>query len=362
MDDLKAGEGSRAPSEREPDEERELAAWLAEAGPRPEVPAEHLAAIRATAHAAWKQKVGEADRPLPSGSVSPSNLRHFPPTAPRRSRWPLVAALAASLLLAAGLGLWLRRAPPDPGASTVAPVVVARVLNHKGPVLHGSRALRAGEELLAGATLESDASGRASLLLASGVELRLDHGTRLTLRTSSEVELSTGAVYADTGPAHGAALAVVTALGTARDIGTRFLVALPDTGTLQVRVRDGAVEVAQAGGAHHASGGEELTLHEKGEPERRALPAFGPDWNWVRDAAPSFVTESRTLGAMLDWAARETGWTIRFESPELAAAKAGVRFQGRAELRPDRSILAFLPSFGLEGELEAETLTLRERR
>lgn len=342
-------------------EEAEVASVLAEAGPRPEVPAEHLAAIRATAHAAWREKVGEADRPRPAGSAPASNLRHFPPAPARRATWPLLVALAASLLLAVGLGLWLRRSAPDPGAPTPAQVVVARVQAVAGAVRTNNLVVAVGEELPAGATLESDASGHASLRLTEGIELRLGHGTRLTLRSPSELELSSGAVYADTGSVHGATLAVVTALGTARDIGTRFAVALPTTGTLQVRVRDGAVEVTQESGVLRAAGGEELTLHEHGEPERRELAPFGPEWDWVREAAPPFVTEGQSLAAMLEWAARETGWEIRFESPELAADKAGVRFEGRAELRPDRSLLAFLPSFGLEGELLDNALTLRGR-
>ncbi len=59
-----------------------------------------------------------------------------------------------------------------------------------------------------------------------------------------------------------------TALGTARDVGTRFEVRLGD-GALRVRVRDGVVEVDHAGETHEAGAGAELTLDAAGTPARR---------------------------------------------------------------------------------------------
>ena len=70
----------------------------------------------------------------------------------------------------------------------------------------------------------------------------------------SEIELSAGAVYIDTG-SESARFAVRTPLATARDLGTQFEVRLLDD-TLRLRVRSGIVELKD--GVRAAGGREDL--------------------------------------------------------------------------------------------------------
>ena len=88
--------------------------------------------------------------------------------------------------------------------------------------------------------------GRAAIVLANGVELRLDSDTAITVDTERSMSLTRGAVYLDssnrTGPPE--AVAIVARGTVIRDIGTRYEVRLSDQ-ELRVRVRDGRVEVVE---------------------------------------------------------------------------------------------------------------------
>jgi ferric-dicitrate binding protein FerR (iron transport regulator) len=326
---------------------------LETAGPRPEIPEDDLREIAAAARSAWVAKVGDR-RPTPR--------RRFPVT--------LAAGLAAALLVALGLAWWL--AAGDRGA----PAIVAEVEAVRGPVRvlvptgegGEGRPLAAGEGVPFGATVETgagDSPGRASFRLSGGAVVRLDAGTRLRLAALSLLDLERGGVYVDTGAGGrgGETLAVRTPWGTARDVGTRFAVRVAgDVPGLQVRVRGGAVVVERDGRSYLASAGEELVVHPDGRLERSAAPPFGPEWEWVMEAAPGFEVEGRRLGEFLDWVAGETGWRIAFADEELAATVDEIVLHGSiGGLRPDEAPFVILPGAGLSGSLEEGTLLIRRR-
>jgi hypothetical protein len=78
-------------------------------------------------------------------------------------------------------------------------------------------------------------------------------------------------------------------------------------------------------------------------------------------AAPGFEVEGRTLGELLAWVARETGWRVRFAEPELAAAADEIVLHGDfGDLRPDQAAFAVLPGAGLEGVLADGVLVVRQ--
>lgn len=326
-------------------EEAEVGRLLAEAGPRPPIPLEDLAAITNAARAAWQAKVER-------------------PAAPRwRRRLPAMTALAAALaLLAVGLTWWWST-PPTPG-----PTIAATVESATGPLEvqsgdGGWREVSAGSSVPPEARVRAGAGSRAALRLAGGPLLRLDAGTQVAFSADALV-LDRGAVYLDTGPTpHGErAVTVRTAVGTARDVGTRFTVSLteaPDR-AMRVRVRDGRVAVEQEGAALVAEAGEEVIVHPDGRFERRTVQAFGSGWEWVLQAAAGFEVEGKTLAQLLDWATRETGWTVRFADPRLAASARSIVLHGEiGNLPPDQAALAVLPGAGLEGELSGSVLTIR---
>jgi ferric-dicitrate binding protein FerR (iron transport regulator) len=187
------------------------------------------------------------------------------------------------------------------------------------------------------------------------------------LVSATEVELEAGAVYVDTGSdpspgqASGGHLVVRTPYGTARDIGTRFLVRLdPEDAPLSVRVRDGRVELERRGALHEAGGGEEMVVRTDGSFVRREAPGHGPAWDWVVATAPAFELEGSTLSELLAWVSRETGWRVRFSEPELAGSADAIVLHGDLNgLRPDQAPFAVLPGAGLEGELDDGVLVVR---
>jgi ferric-dicitrate binding protein FerR (iron transport regulator) len=347
--------------------DREAAELLVAAGPRPEIPEEDLEAIIAAGRRVWRAGVEEREA---------AQRARFLPAA----GWAV--GLAAALALAVGIGWWWvagggpggQGADDPPGGAAM---VVARVIGAwEAPST--SKPGFEGREMTAGSTVETGPAGgelprRLALRLGpasgsdagsdpdGGTELRLDEATRVRLVSATEVELEAGAVYVDTGSDGGRSLAVGTPYGTARDIGTRFLVRLdPQDAPLSVRVRDGRVELERRGALHEAGGGEEMVVRTDGSFARREAPGHGPAWDWVVATAPAFELEGSTLGELLAWVSRETGWRVRFSEPELAGSADAIVLHGDLNgLRPDQAPFAVLPGAGLEGELDDGVLVVR---
>lgn len=279
-------------------EEEQVRRLLEEAGPRPEVPPEDLAKIKAAFRAEWQEHV-------------------------RRRRGPdrRIWLLAASVVLALGLGWWLWPAAPS--------------------------------SQVTGAELEAEKPAAFQL---EGASLRLDAGSRVRLVSSSEVRLERGAVYVDSQGA--GTVTVHTPLGTVTEIGTRFEVRLLGS-AVRVRVREGAVRVV----SHRADAGTELTLRPDGSVTRSRIAAWGPEWTWVLKAAPPLRIEGLTLKEVLDRVVRETGWTIRYEDPGLAESAGEIVVHGDVgHLTPDQALEAVLPGAGLDHEVVDGVLILKAPR
>jgi hypothetical protein len=117
------------------------------------------------------------------------------------------------------------------------------------------------------------------------------------------------------------------------------------------------VALEAAGLSHAAAGGEELRLGPDGSLARAAVEPFGAAWAWVVAVAPEFEIEGRLLPDYLDWIGRETGWQVRYESPELATAAVAIVLHGTiAELTPEESLAVVLPGSGLASRLEGGAL------
>jgi ferric-dicitrate binding protein FerR (iron transport regulator) len=276
-------------------EEEQVRHLLEEAGPRPEVPPEDLAKIKAAFRAEWEGHVRRR-------------------RSPDRRLW----LLAASVLLAIGLGWWFW--PASPPAS------------------------------VAGPELETETPAAFRL---KGASLRLDAGSRVRLVSASEIRLERGAVYIDSQGA--GTVAVQTPLGTVTEIGTQFEVRLLES-AVRVRVREGAVRVE----SHRAEAGTELTLKADGSVTQSRIAAYGPPWDWVLKAAPPIRIEGLTLEEVLDRVARETGWTVRYEDPGLAASAGEIVVHGNVEhLAPEQALEVVLPGAGLDHRVVDGVLILR---
>ena len=325
-----------------PPEDDPIARLLERAGPRSTAPKEREDRVRSAVRAHWRRELGEET--------------------PRRTPAWIAATLAAAAAIVVVLawGLWSRgqRSPGEPAS-------IATLLRSEGsirlgdgePGRAGDGTLRVGDPLPPGASIETAPDGRAALALSDGSSLRIDSGTRVRLLTGPTLDLEHGAIYIDSGPGQGrrAFLEVRTRLGVVRDIGTQFEVRLT-ADELWLSVREGLATLASVGRSFGAPAGTRLVATGTGV-ETRQLEE--PDWGWVLTIAPAFEMEGKTLHEYLDWLARETGWRLEFADPAIALEASTVVLHGSvAELRPDETPAAVLPTCGLRHRLSGGTLVI----
>ena len=306
--------------------------------PRPSaVDAARAARVRRAVHAAWRD------------------------TADRTRNWRRGVAMAAAAVLVVAIGLTLvnrlrERGAPQAAAPIASTLFVTSevVFQHDGQ----ARAARVGEGVRPGTRITTN-DGRAAIVLANGVELRLDSNTDITLDAERRMSLARGALYLDsshrTGPPE--PVAIVARGSVIRDIGTRYEVRLSDQ-ELRVRVRDGRVEVASAFGTREADRGGQLSVTPSGILSGRASTS-GADWDWIVRAVPPPQLEGRPLPEFLEWAEREGGRPIRFADPALEKANRGTIVYGSIEsLSVEEALDVVLPSCGLARRTDGDVITI----
>jgi FecR protein len=309
---------------------------IREAGARPALPEEDLAAIREAGRAEWRGRY--ARRP-----------------APNRGGWWM--AIAAAVALAAVALVWrartAERAPA--GASGAAPVVAT--------VERASEGGRwtVGSAIAAGSPVETADDGRGkervALRMAGGASLRLDGGTRARLASPTLVELERGAVYVD--DRGGAGVEVRAPAGLFQPAGTQFEVRVVESGATRLKVREGSVALDLGGESLRAASGEELTVRRDGSVARRSIPTFGPEWEWVLDTAAPPDIEGMKVRRFLEWVTREAGWRLDLGDAQAAALADSVELHGSiAHLTPVDAIGVVLSSAGLEHRLSNGTLVV----
>lgn len=209
------------------------------------------------------------------------------------------------------------------------------------------RPVTVGEELLEGVLLRTDAGTRVALTLAD-VSLRLDAGSLVRLQSASRMSLDHGAVYVDAKLPGAEALVVETSYGSVRHIGTQYEVRTT-RGGLEVSIREGRVEVARANDKFTAGAGEQLVVSVEGEPERRVLAQQDPRWQWAVSIAPVFDIERQPLSQFLEWAAREMGKTVVYESADVRARAGQLILRGSvSNLPPSQALAAVLATTPFE--------------
>jgi ferric-dicitrate binding protein FerR (iron transport regulator) len=312
-----------------------IARLLRLAGPRQQAPEVIESRVKAAVRAHWQQKLASQEE---SEQRQATGWRW-------QLSWRTGAALAAAAVIVVGLGIryWqvsLTTTEIATVEATVGEVQAARASGAARP-LSPSETIGSGTEVVTGS------QGRAALRLASGHSVRLDHDTRLHLVSASIVRLASGAVYIDSGHEPGASLEVQTTMGVARDIGTQFEVRL-DGGRLLVRVREGSVRLDCEASRHEARAGSELLVEADGTLHYRTVPQYGEIWDWLLQVAPPFELEGASLAELLDWVARETGWTVRATDQASTRAIATLTLHGSlAGITPAQAPAAVRPTCNL---------------
>jgi ferric-dicitrate binding protein FerR (iron transport regulator) len=318
----------------ESDNETAWRALFAQAKPRTVPPLEDSDEIRRAVYAVWDSTT-------------------------RQRVWQrrLAVLAAAASVVAAVVVLALR-------LDTTAPLIVARVERLQGAVAAGvehgdTAALQADTALAAGATVAT-ATGQVALRLVGGGSLRVGPQSRLTLLGLDSVQLESGVVYFDSEDARAQPFAIVTTVGTLRDVGTQFMARVED-GALDVRVRDGGVQLARsAAGAARASAGERL-IASTGGVRREQTATFGDDWAWAERLAPPFAIDGRKLGDFLDWVAAQTGRAVVLGDATAERLARETVLAGSIDLEPLPKLIAVLALTDLEYSLDGDRILIRSK-
>lgn len=193
---------------------------------------------------------GPAAEHARAGATWLDRIRALAVAPPRR-----FALAALAVAIAGGWLLWAR--------SSVAEVIEASGLEVEG------RAARAGDEIRRGDRIEVDRSGFAVVRLARGGELAFAAGSVAVLTSREELHLARRKVRCDIARGAGA-FRVGTDAATVVVLGTSFVVERRDDGATEVRVREGAVRVEDAGerGEVTVRGGERARVRAGAPPSR----------------------------------------------------------------------------------------------
>jgi hypothetical protein len=327
----------------------DLVSLLRLAGPREPVPADRLRRVKAAVDAEWRRHVRARARTRALG-------------------WSLAGLAAAAAVLVA-----VRSPAPRGGSMVNAPrraVATMEVLSGAVRIDAADRASEnpqavavprlalMGDAVREGDGVETTSGGRAALRLASGVQVRIDRGTRLRFVSDALLVLDEGAVYVDSGGR--SSIEVRTSVGDVRDIGTTFEVRLLGPSALRVRVRDGRVQLRQSQQSFDAARGEELTLDGSGRVARRMIAVSGTEWAWASTVSRPFALEGQSLKAFLDWISADNGWELRFADAATERKSATTIVHGSIQgLTPEEALSAVLPTVGVEHALEDGVLRIR---
>ena len=292
-----------------------LAEIIRAAGRRKEPSQEHYDQVYSAARAAWRSKLRTR----------------------RSKRW---YALAASIAVVGIAGVLIQRwqvRPPELAGSLALIQGTVEVFESESETWAGISG--SGIRMQDGARLRTDADGTAVLELANGGSMRLAQATEIVVGIDA-FELVSGRLYFDSySRPSSAAISVATPLGTVNDIGTQFEVSL-NADALRVRVREGAIAVAEGGSVvSTASAGEALQRTLTGSWERERIAADDPEWRWAEELARVSESEREPILVYLRWIARETGKQLEFESPLIELAAETASFSGDPRGLTPRNLL-----------------------
>jgi ferric-dicitrate binding protein FerR (iron transport regulator) len=335
------------PADRNPpgakvDEDMDTVAQLIRtAGRRAEPPAEAFEQVLSAATGAWRDKVRR-----------------------RRQRYQF-AAIAASLVAAAGIGYLLTYLPREPAPGVARADRLIGTIEIRSSAGGDWSTLRdESMQLAAGSQLRTHAGSRAGVILDNGTSLRLADATDIVLDSGSSLRLIAGKIYLDTGVIASKTrhVEVVTPAGTARDVGTQFEVQYRDA-AYRLRVRDGRVLLSRDAGEIAGDAGDQVSIDASGGVERARIAQGDSDWQWAESVAPAPDIDEKPLTVLLDWVGRETGKAVTFERPEVERKASTTILHGSIRnLAPLEALSVMLATTDLEYALRDDgTILIRFR-
>ena len=272
-------------------------------------------------------------------------------------------AMAASTVLAVGISLLAVY-----GGTPSAHVTVAHLLKTTGNGVQlvgadGFSSLAEATDLAQGQILRTGADSRAALAWNHGGSLRMDAGTEIELVSADLVRLVSGSVYFDSESPDARtdaepAFSVETPFGLATHVGTQFQTRLHDN-MLTLSVREGEVALASGGKRVLLPAGDEYDVKRTGVDARRAIQSWDESWQWTQDIAPAFTAEGNSVQALLNWIARETGYTVRYRDHTTAQFARQVTVHGLDSLSPMNALQSIPYIADLQYELNNGVIEIR---
>jgi len=282
----------------------------------------------------------------------------------RSTGWLAAGSAIAAGIMVVVLNDWPWRTPVD-----VPTVPIARLERGVGTVetrLPGARDWRLlddHEPLVGGTSIRTASGGRAAVRLASGISLRLAENTEVAFAKPPLLELAAGRVYVDNDGRRGdARVEIITSIASVTDVGTQFEINL--TGEqYRLRVREGRVRLRHGTARIDGLAGDELTIGEDGSVARTWIAPTDGDWRWVEAIATAPEVNDRPVTELLNWVARETGRSIRFQDAEVKRRAAATILHGSIRhLAPLDALTIMLATTDLDYvELADGTLLIQPR-
>ena len=232
--------------------------------------------------------------------------------------------MAASVLAAVGIGFFVSN--QNDSATSARLAAVERV---SGEVLVNGQAASETVLIAQDAIIETRSGGLIAFRMPNGHSARLAENSRAVIESNTLINLTSGAVYVDSGPlANGAQVSIATPYGVATDIGTQFQVRVDD-GQLTVGVREGMVELVRPGDALlEIDSGQLLEVSADGGTSGRQLAGDDQMWRWVTMVSPPFEIEGVSLEDYLIWYTREVGLGLQWESANSRNLAKSTRLSG----------------------------------
>lgn len=319
--------------EKETLTEQDIQTILERVGPLETPPEEMTARVRANVYQAWQtEAVGRKT------AAGPSN------------NWLRIAAAVAAISGTVYLGSLLQTTPQE--AAIVATLDVELDVSSMTARLQTSEdgitwQAASSVDFPAGTFLKADQP--VSMTLSNNMNTRLASGTVISLGDTDNISLMTGSIYADSyHQVKDSQFAIATEYGTARDIGTQFMVTAREDGW-SVQVREGEVEIFDDGFADRLQPGERIVIAENNLVSEENVTIHDPSWHWTESARPAFNIDGRPVDEYLQWVARETGKELQYASTPARTSAEKSRLSGSiSNLGATESLSHVLPATDLE--------------
>jgi ferric-dicitrate binding protein FerR (iron transport regulator) len=268
-----------------------------------------------------------------------------------------VSRLAAGLAVASVAALLWTNVPLTP-EMYIAQVdrIIGSVERRNGADGSWIQLTEENQSLFAHSRLRTLPGSRLGLRMANGVSVRVAGSTEFNLDEPGRLTLLAGKIYVDSGPASDPTrqTQVITAAGTAWDIGTQFEVQYVSD-TYRLRVREGRVNLLRESAAIANAAGAQLDIDSAGQLEHSRISPADPEWQWVQAVAAAPEIDNQNVSVLLDWIRRETGRPIRYENLAVEHKAAMTVLHGNIrDLLPMDALDVMLATTDLEYEIQED--------